>query len=398
MTKRALLTASLLLLAAGDLIVAQEPTNQLLRDTRQHDRVLVPVLEVREFSGEFERWGREMTVNAPKAEVFRWSTPVSGTASATWTLLDGPPGSGAAVVGSGSAGSAPREGSVTVFRIDFRKFFPSGLPAGGTTYWVVLEPVDAAGQAGPASLPVQVTYANQAGQANIAAFAGREADIVAPTQMALSKTSKLAFLQALVAKSVELLSEDSDALVAATTDDIPDATVRLTPQEPLTLVDDPPQPIPDSVMTLAIVKRPHFAAFHRMISTHPRPQDGHATGVATAPRNGTVQLWLTLMPGQLYLLDIQIEVVESTGLELAIESDCVIDFDAQTNYYTVPPGPVQLLAVVNRPASKQPNSGCTFSLREAWYRTDFVPEKPFHEYTIPRWEFHSAELTELHKG
>jgi hypothetical protein len=378
MTRRALLTASLLLLAAGDLVVGQEPTNQLLRDTRQHDRVLVPVLEVREFSGEFERWGREMTVDAPKAEVFRWSTPVSGTASATWTLLDGPPGSGAAVVGSGSAGSAPREGSVTVFRIDFRKFFPSGLPAGGTTYWVVLEPVDAVGQAGSMSMPVQVTYANQAGQADPAAFAGREGDIVAPTQIALSKTSKLLFLQDLVAKSVELLGEDSDALAtAAETGDVPDAQARLTPREGVSF---------DATPAAVSGGTPHWLEFSEpwvARSWGPNRPDGHVTF-----RDGTgrAAINLSLEPGQFYLLDISVWMEDPEGTFFLRSYGCQIDFEGSVGEFSTKDFPVtwgdhHLLAMVGDPSFDPSETACRF-----WLGSDAV-----------EWAFQSAELSKLTK-
>jgi len=356
---------------------AQEPTNQLLRDTRQHDRVLVPVLEVREFSGEFERWGREMTVNAPKAEVFRWSTPVSGTASARWSVLDGPPGSGAAVVGSGSAGSAPQAGSVTVFRIDFRKLVPSGPPAGGTTYWVVVEPVDAAGQAGSESMPVQVIYA---AQLDIAAFAGREADIVAQKQMALSKTSKLAFLQALVAKSVELLSEDSDALVAATTDDIPDATVRLTPREPVSFAFSAAA-VPDS-------SKPHQLEFttplHVMSHTSYQPM-----GLAQLRPGGGIIMRFNLEPEQIYLLDVRVQTLDPVTLTVTFHHQCLVDFQQQPKDFVLADAMHhQLLATVQRTQSAPADQLCFFTLNSRE-----------HSYSASDhwflWAFLSAELTKL---
>ncbi|MEJ2340428.1 MAG: hypothetical protein P8Y15_16270, partial [Gemmatimonadales bacterium] len=117
MTRLSLATTGLLLaMASGNPALAQEPTKELLRAARPHERVLVPVLEVRQLSGEFERWGGEVTLTAPAAEVFRWSTPATGIASASRSVMDGPPGADAAVVGSGSAGNAPRAGSVSVFR------------------------------------------------------------------------------------------------------------------------------------------------------------------------------------------------------------------------------------------------------------------------------------------
>jgi len=375
MTKCSLLTASLLLLAAGDLAVGQEPTNQLLRETRLHERVLSPVLEVREFSGEFERWGREMTVNAPKAEVFRWSTPASGTASATWAVLDGPPGSGAAVVGSGSAGSAPRAGSVTVFRIDFRKFFPSTPPAGGTTYWVVLEPVDAAGQAGPQSMPVQLTYA---AQLDPAAFAGREGDVVAPSQIALSTTLKLTFLRNLIGEFPDLpakLTEGAEAVVAT---DEPLFRVRLTPREPVNY----------EVEGNAGPPVFHFLKFTRVHTLMSHTCHGtliSCSGTASFPESGDVHMAFSLVAGQLYLLDIMIEVI-GTGLTLELDSSCQIDGLQQEKTFPVPLGFSQLLAVIERLPSLP--EGCVLFL-------SLSQDPPDYGSWTPKWTFYYAEITRL---
>ena len=104
MTRRSLLTASLLLHAAGVPAFGQEPTNQLL-GTHLYDRVLSPVLEVRQLSGEFERWGREMTVTAPNAEVFRYALR---TARRGEDVLGGPGAGGRC--GTGGTGVFARSG------------------------------------------------------------------------------------------------------------------------------------------------------------------------------------------------------------------------------------------------------------------------------------------------
>ena len=374
MTKRSLLTASLLLIAAGDLAVGQEPTNQLLRETRYHERVLSPVLEVREFSGEFERWGRDMTVNAPKAEVFRWSTPASGTASARWSVLDGPPGSDAAVVGSGSAGSAPRAGSVTVFRIDFRKFFPSGPPAEGTTYWVVLEPVDAAGQAGPQSMPVQLTYA---AQLDPAAFAGREGDVVAPSQIALSKTSKLTFLRDFLEQFPDLpakVTEGAEAAVA--TGDLPDAHVRLTPREPVIFTIMP-----------GLGLKPHM--LHMLSFDQPwqaEPWVGHRPDGWVKFREGTGRVFMTLSlePDQFYLLQMSVGMGDPEATLFLRTYGCLIDFEGSaeafaTKEFSVSPGDNHLLAMVGKPASLPSEEICSFFLTSG----------------AVEWRFFSAELSKL---
>ncbi len=383
MTRRSLLTAGLLLLAAGDPVVGQEPTNQLLRTAPQHERILGPVLEVRQLSGEFEQWGREVTVTAPSAEVFRWSTPASGIASAMWSVMEGPPGSDASVVGSGSAGTAPRTGSVTVFRIDFRKFMPSGPPAGGKTYWVVLEPVDAVGQARPTSLPVQVTYANQAGQANIAAFAGREADMAAPTQMALSKTSKLAFLQELVAKSVELLGEDSDVAVAAT-DDIPDAQVRLTPMEPISFAVSPDAINPSSSPHKINIEDADWVMFWSW---------DYPEGTATFSIGGAVEISIHLEAGETYLLDVEVFTNRDVTLYLKPTDFmyCLVDYQSEQKDFSLGPGAHHLLATVMRPPSLSSNVGCRFFLKRG-------AAPGYNPSTHPTlWSFRSIELTRLAK-
>jgi CubicO group peptidase (beta-lactamase class C family) len=157
MARSSLLIASLLVIGAGSHAAAQDPTNPLLRLAPQAERVLTSTLEVREFSGEFERWGDEVTSAAPKVETFRWRTSEGGVGSAGWKVLDGPPGSRAAVVASGSAGSAPPLGKVTAFTIDFAAILDTSFPA-GRTYWVTLEAVGRVGQVRSVSAPVRINF------------------------------------------------------------------------------------------------------------------------------------------------------------------------------------------------------------------------------------------------
>ncbi|MEJ2152575.1 MAG: hypothetical protein P8Y29_06435, partial [Gemmatimonadota bacterium] len=175
--KKALLLTTLgivmSLVAVGHPASGQE-TNPALRSIRPHDLLLGPVFEIQEQSGEFERWGREITVTAPEVEVFRWSTRMPETTSAKWSVMDGPPGSGAELLATGSVRNVPQPGRVSLFRIDFRRLLPSRPPATAKTYWVVLESVSSAGQTGPKSAPVQVTYAAPADRAVFAVAGGRD--------------------------------------------------------------------------------------------------------------------------------------------------------------------------------------------------------------------------------
>ncbi|MEJ2339506.1 MAG: hypothetical protein P8Y15_11545 [Gemmatimonadales bacterium] len=274
-----------------------------------------------------------------------------------------------------------------MFRIDFRTFMPSGPPAGGKTYWVVLEPMDASGQPGMKSMPVQVTYASQLG-ANIAAFAGREDDMVAQTQMALSKTSKLSFLQELVAKSVELLGESSDALgAAAATGNIPDAAVRMTPRKPIS-IDVEADALPKLGGTN--VPLPHYLRFLRIVDM----TDMTSSPRAEFPRSGVVAMYFSLAPDQLYLLDVRIESagrgleLDSPGLGGMAKHRCQIDALLQKKVFSVPAGPAQLLAVIKRSDSLSAYDNCGFTLQES-------PPAPADGSWTPRWTFFSVELTRL---
>jgi len=155
--KKPLLAATAAIILVQSTALGQDPT-RVLRAQPEHMWAVIPLLEVRQRGGDSELWGHEVTVNTPQAQTFRWRIG-SQAAGATWKVMDGPPGSGAVVMGSGSAGRAPAAGSVTVFTIDFRTILPAGTPPAGTAFWVVLETRVRAGQTASQSNPVQVTYA-----------------------------------------------------------------------------------------------------------------------------------------------------------------------------------------------------------------------------------------------
>jgi hypothetical protein len=356
MRKSCYAVLSLTLLVLPGVSAGQEPTNQLLRQLRQADRVLSPHLEIREFGGEFERWSKAVTVSAPGVEVFRWSTLASGTVAARWSVMDGPPGSGASVLGSGSAGSAPEPGSVTAFRIDFSQLFQAGPPARGATYWVVLEPLDAARQAGPISAPVQVTYA---GQVDIGAFAGREADIVAQKPMSLSNTSKLVFLR-------DLVRQHADALAGSTADVAFGDAIRLTPGAPI-------HPSPDA----SAQGERHWLEFENA--------DVYAVWGAPLPE-GRANLgnasWIDLNIGVLpkdrpFLLDIYAGGWSGGELQLESPAGCSINFQ---------PGPAGQSFVF---------SGDAEHLLAVVQQTIEATRCRFRLHSNERWVFLSAELSQV---
>jgi hypothetical protein len=327
-----LLTSGLLLLLVGSPLLGQE-RNQALRQLRQEDRVLSPDLEIREFSGEFERWSKAVTVTAPGVEVFRWSTPASGTVAARWSVMDGPPGSGTSVLGSGSAGSAPEPGSVTAFRIDFSRVIPAGQPTDGATYWVILEPLDAARQAGPISAPVQVTYARQV---DIGAFAGRGADVVATTQGALSKSTKLAFLRDLVANPAATPAR------ATLEDLLKNGNVGFASEIRLTVSNSVVFPA-----NLAPQESPHSLYLYR---------PSRVWGWRSDAPEGMARLidpisWITLNyrlePAQLYLLDIVVDIGGEGTLRLNPAHDCTIDLTSDSKELQVSGGYQHVVAVIN---------------------------------------------------
>jgi hypothetical protein len=380
MTRWTVFAASLLLLAAGWSPLPGQERNPALRQLRQADRVLSPDLEIREFSGEFERWSKAITVTAPGVEVFRWSSRVAGAASARWLVLDGPPGPDAEVVGSGSAGPAPEVGSVRAFRIDFRQLFPSGPPAGSREYWVVLESVDSAGQAGPRSLPVQITYA---AELDVAALARLAPDIVQPQQqqMSQSNASKLLFLQNLARELVDLPARDAEDLEAAVaTEDVPDAQVRLTPREPVSSAVSA-DAVPSGV--------PHVLEFQEVGRVTPWTAQ-HTDGRALLGVGEAVLAWLSLEPEQTYLFEVHVFVGDNATDETALSLfpyTCLIDFAPQRKLFSVSKGWNVLLATLKRPSSVSANDRCKLHISIA--NTGVAYNEYFYFY------FYSAELTKL---
>ncbi len=112
-------------------------------------------LEVREGSGDMQRWLTERAVNEPEVVHFRWKTQRSDVTSATWVVMLGSPS--ASVLSSGPAGAAPPAGQLRFFAADLRSVLPPQPPATPRDYWVALD-VDLKGGGKIRSTPVKLTY------------------------------------------------------------------------------------------------------------------------------------------------------------------------------------------------------------------------------------------------
>jgi len=162
--------------------------------------------------------------------------------------------------------------------------------------------------------------------------------------------------------------------------------VRLMPREPASV----------DVEANAIPKLPHYLRFSRfsdvwsvacLPSSYSKSSttDPHVSGCAESTRSGSVTMHFSLVPGQLYLLDIRIE---SAGLTLELRSTCHIDGLQQDKIFPDPAGPAQLLAVIERPASVPSWDRCGFVLSQS------PPSTPDGSWTT-KWVFFSAEITRL---
>jgi len=163
--------------------------------------------------------------------------------------------------------------------------------------------------------------------------------------------------------------------------------VRLTPREPISK-DVEADALPKIYST--VVPLPHYLRFLRIADL----RDMTSSSRAEVPRSGVVAMSYSLVPGQLYLLDVRIE---SAGLTLELDSPgpgylskhrCQIDALLQKKIISVPAGPAQLLAVIERSDSLSPYDNCLFQLQES-------PPASTDGGWAPRWTFFSAELTRL---
>jgi len=123
-------------------------------------------LEVKEFSGEFERWVKSRVLESAGTVAFRWSTNEPGVASATYEVTDTPGGFGVAlasqtpnIVATGTAGPVPAKGLFTRFAINFATFVSKTPPASPKRYYVRVATRNALNQAvGKPSSQVTIPY------------------------------------------------------------------------------------------------------------------------------------------------------------------------------------------------------------------------------------------------
>lgn len=370
MARRSWVIVILLLLSTVGPAAGQE-RNRALSGVARPGRVDVPVLEVRQSGGEFERWGRELSVDAPKAEVFRWGTRAAGVVSGTWKVMDGPPGSSAEVLGTGSAGRAPGSGRVSLFRIDFTRVFPSG-PRPGTSYWVVVEPVDASGRKGLTSMPVRMTYVGSTNPE----IAGRIRNVYTTTPRSgpgAPKSFKIGFLRDLARELGEEALVEAGFLPSTT---VPDASVRLTPVEPL-------------------ASSNHSSSRHNLAFRRPAWVHFAGTGVATFEGDlGRTNLRFYLEPNAIFLVDVQVEAKVNLTLEMGKEltSPCYLDFQSDTKEFPLIKGSHHLLATIQRVPELAASIEDQTSLCPLYVH--IVPGSA--DYTSSyQWKFESAELTKL---
>lgn len=82
-----------------------------------------PRLEIRQFSGEFEKWGTDRVIDEAQTVYLRWSPPAGE--SAHWELWLGDPDSQASPLATGAALEAGQKG---IFTVDLRNHLPATPP------------------------------------------------------------------------------------------------------------------------------------------------------------------------------------------------------------------------------------------------------------------------------
>jgi hypothetical protein len=119
-------------------------------------------VEVKEFSGDFEQWGKSLTINSAEPVTFRWSTALDGVASAVWHVTDKPftrnlPA--VKVFAEGTLKTVPKKGHVSQFDINFAQFAPKTPPSLPLNYYVYVTTKNAQKQTiGSPSPTVKIVY------------------------------------------------------------------------------------------------------------------------------------------------------------------------------------------------------------------------------------------------
>jgi hypothetical protein len=129
---------------AGDWKVARNPHLEYR---------VIPRLEVKLFSGDFEQWSIESVLYQPTLLTLRWGSPLSGR-SATWELAAEPfPTNNVLATGTVTIPSQS-PAKWCYFQVDLREWLPSTPPThGAMEYYVHIVPEE-----GPASSAIKITY------------------------------------------------------------------------------------------------------------------------------------------------------------------------------------------------------------------------------------------------
>jgi hypothetical protein len=127
-------------------------------------------LEVKEFSGDFERWAPSRVLESAASVTFRWNTLQQGVASTIYQVTETPGGFGdsatsptPSLVAIGSAGPVPTQGQFTQFTISFAAFAPKSPPKSPKLYYVRIVTRNAQREGVPSS-QVTITYQDTTNQ------------------------------------------------------------------------------------------------------------------------------------------------------------------------------------------------------------------------------------------
>lgn len=103
----------------------------------QSIKLTIPTLEVREASGDAQRWLRTRVVNEAELMYFRWSTTRTDLGAATYRVRRSSI-SGTEVF-AGHAGDAPAPGHYRGYQVNFKRIMPATPPNTPREYWVQLD-------------------------------------------------------------------------------------------------------------------------------------------------------------------------------------------------------------------------------------------------------------------
>jgi CubicO group peptidase (beta-lactamase class C family) len=116
-------------------------------------------LDIIQGSGEFQTFRKSITLGAPEAIAFRWSTDQANATGGTWKVTEaGSP----QILASGESAPAPKPGHIAWFTIPAGSFLKGPAPSPGVTYSITITPHDGMNNTlGNASGAVAVIYEKQ---------------------------------------------------------------------------------------------------------------------------------------------------------------------------------------------------------------------------------------------